>query len=139
MSYINERFIPMPNLQTEFSYSEDHAWITPTQDAIVGKNVRIGLHSVAADRIGEVVFAELPAVGDSVTAGETCGEVESTKSVSDLYSPVTGTVTAVNEAVHDDYEIINNDPFGEGWLFEVEVEELGEVMTADEYAAENGI
>src|SRR5699024_4150075 len=99
----------------------------------------IGITSVAAEHLGEVVFAELPAVVDSVTAGETCGEVESTKSVSDLYSPVTGTVTAVNEAVNVDYEIINNDPFGEGWLFEVEVEELGDVMTADEYAAENGI
>src|SRR5699024_2001742 len=101
--------------------------------------VRIGITSVAADRLGEVVFAELPAVGDSVTEGETCGEVESTKSVSDLYSPVTGTVTAVNEAVHDDYEIINNDPVGEGWLFEDEDEDLGEVMSAAEYAAENGI
>ena len=132
----------MANLPAEFTYSEDHEWINAAQDAIVAVErcvVRIGITSVAADRLGEVVFAELPAVGDSVTAAETCGEVESTKSVSDLYSPVTGTVTAVNEAVHDDYEIINNDPFGEGWLFEVEVEELGEVMSADEYAAENGI
>ena len=78
------------------------------------------------DRLGEVVFAELPEVGDTVTAGESCGEVESTKSVSDLYSPVTGTVKAVNEDVHDDYAVINNDPFGEGWLFEVEVDEAGE-------------
>ncbi|HCJ67914.1 MAG: glycine cleavage system protein GcvH [Corynebacterium casei] len=129
----------MANLPAEFTYSEDHEWINAAQDAIVGKTVRIGITSVAADRLGEVVFAELPAVGDTVTVGDTCGEVESTKSVSDLYSPVTGTVTAVNEAVHDDYEVINNDPFGEGWLFEVEVEELGEVMTAEEYAEENGV
>ena len=91
-----------------------------------------------ADRLGEVVFAELPEVGDTVEAGETCGEVESTKSVSDLYSPVTGTVTAVNDAVHDDYSVVNNDPFGAGWLFEVEVTEVGSLMTVAEYSAANG-
>ena len=106
---------------------------------MVGATVRVGITSVAADRLGEVVFAELPAVGDTVEHGETCGEVESTKSVSDLYSPVTGTVTAVNEDVHDDYAVINNDPFGEGWLFEVEVTEVGELMTAEEYASANGV
>ena len=129
----------MANLPADFSYSEDHEWINPSADAATGNTVRVGITSVAADRLGEVVFAELPAVGDTVTAGDTCGEVESTKSVSDLYSPVTGTVTAVNEAVHDDYAVINNDPFGEGWLFEVEVSETGELMTADEYAAANGV
>ena len=129
----------MANLPADFSYSEDHEWINSSADAATGNTVRIGITSVAADRLGEVVFAELPAVGDTVTAGDTCGEVESTKSVSDLYSPVTGTVTAVNEAVHDDYAVINNDPFGEGWLFEVEVSETGELMTAEEYAAANGV
>lgn len=129
----------MANLPADFSYSEDHEWINFSADAATGNTVRVGITSVAADRLGEVVFAELPAVGDTVTAGDTCGEVESTKSVSDLYSPVTGTVTAVNEAVHDDYAVINNDPFGEGWLFEVEVSETGELMTADEYAAANGV
>ena len=121
----------MANLPSDFSYSEDHEWINATADSVVGSTVRIGITSVATDRLGEVVFAELPAVGDTVEHGETCGEVESTKSVSDLYSPVTGTVTAVNEGVHDDYAVINNDPFGEGWLFEVEVTEVGELMTAD--------
>ena len=129
----------MANLPADFSYSEDHEWINSSADAAQGATVRVGITSVAADRLGEVVFAELPAVGDTVTAGDTCGEVESTKSVSDLYAPVTGTVTAVNEAVHDDYAVINNDPFGEGWLFEVEVSETGELMTADEYAAANGV
>lgn len=129
----------MANLPADFSYSEDHEWINSSADAATGNTVRVGITSVAADRLGEVVFAELPTVGDTVTAGDTCGEVESTKSVSDLYSPVTGTVTAVNEAVHDDYAVINNDPFGEGWLFEVEVSETGELMTADEYAAANGV
>lgn len=129
----------MANLPADFSYSEDHEWINSSADAAQGATVRVGITSVAADRLGEVVFAELPAVGDTVTAGDTCGEVESTKSVSDLYAPVTGTVTAVNEAVHDDYAVINTDPFGEGWLFEVEVSETGELMTAEEYAAANGV
>ncbi|OFT33088.1 glycine cleavage system protein H [Corynebacterium sp. HMSC08C04] len=129
----------MANLPADFSYSEDHEWINSSADAAQGATVRVGITSVAADRLGEVVFAELPAVGDTVTAGDTCGEVESTKSVSDLYAPVTGTVTAVNEAVHDDYAVINNDPFGEGWLFEVEVSETSELMTAEEYAAANGV
>lgn len=127
------------SLPENFSYSEDHEWIDTTADAAAGATVKVGITSVAADRLGEVVFAELPAVGDSVTAGETCGEVESTKSVSDLYSPVTGTVTAVNEAVHDDYAVINNDPFGAGWLFEVQVESAGDLMTAAEYAEANGV
>lgn len=129
----------MSNLPADFSYTEEHEWINSTPDAVVGSTVRIGITSVAADRLGEVVFAELPAVGDTVTAGETCGEVESTKSVSDLYSPVTGTVTAINEGVEDDYSVINSDPFGDGWLFEVEVEEAGELMTAEEYGAANGV
>lgn len=126
-------------LKPDFYYSEDHEWINATPDEAAGKTVRVGITHVAADRLGEVVFAELPQVGDTVTAGETCGEIESTKSVSDLYSPVTGTVTAVNEAVHDDYAVINNDPFGEGWLFEVEVDEAGELMDAAAYASANGL
>ena len=129
----------MSDLPQDFSYSEDHEWINAAADAVVGNTVRIGITSVATERLGEIVFAELPAVGDTVEAGETGGEVESTKSVSDLYSPVTGTVTAVNEEIEDNYEIINNDPFGEGWLFEVEVESAGPLLTADEYAAANGV
>lgn len=127
------------SLPQDFSYSEDHEWVNASADAMEGQTVRIGITSVATERLGEIVFAELPAVGDAVTAGETCGEVESTKSVSDLYSPVTGTVTAVNEDIDGNYEAINNDPFGEGWLFEVEVESVGPLMTADEYAAANGV
>ncbi|AIJ33923.1 glycine cleavage system protein H [Corynebacterium imitans] len=126
-------------LQKDFYYSEDHEWINVAPDEAVGKTVRVGITNVAADRLGEIVFAELPQVGDTVTVNEQCGEVESTKSVSDLFSPVTGTVTAVNEDIDGAYEAINNDPYGAGWLFEVEVEAVGELMTADEYAAENGV
>ena len=130
----------MSNLPENYSYSEDHEWISaaPGED-FAGKTVRVGITSVATERLGEVVFAELPEVGDEVTAGEETGEVESTKSVSDLYAPVSGTVTAVNEGIHDDYAVINNDPFGEGWLYEVEVSEAGELSSAEEYSSANGL
>lgn len=126
-------------LPQDFSYSEDHEWINAAADVAEGTVVRVGITSVAADRLGEVVFADLPQVGDEVTAGETCGEVESTKSVSDLYSPVSGTVSAVNEEIDGNFELINSDPFGEGWLFEVTVSSAGPLMSADEYAAANGV
>ncbi|AKK11507.1 glycine cleavage system protein GcvH [Corynebacterium uterequi] len=129
----------MAQLPADFLYSEDHEWISTNDSDLVGKTVRIGITSVAADRLGEVVFAELPEVGDTVTHGESCGEVESTKSVSDLFAPVSGTVTAVNEDIHDDYSVVNSDPFGDGWLFEVEVSEAGELLSAEDYAADNGV
>ena len=127
------------SLPENYSYSDDHEWIDATADEAVGAKVKVGITSVAADRLGEIVFADLPQVGDSVEAGETCGEVESTKSVSDLYSPVTGTVTAVNQEALDDCAIINGDPFTTGWLFEVEVTEVGPLLTAAEYAEKNGV
>ena len=127
------------SLPENYSYSDDHEWIDATADEAVGAKVKVGITSVAADRLGEIVFADLPQVGDSVEAGETCGEVESTKSVSDLYSPVTGTVTAVNQEALDDCSIINGDPFTAGWLFEVEVTEVGPLLTAAEYAENNGV
>ncbi|AIG64461.1 glycine cleavage system protein H [Corynebacterium atypicum] len=129
----------MANLPQDFSYSAEHEWIDCPADEAPGATVKVGVTSVATERLGEVVFAELPAVGDQVTAGEPCGEIESTKSVSDLYSPVTGTVAEVNESVHDDYEVINADPFGAGWLFSVTVDDVGELVDATSYAAANGI
>lgn len=127
------------SLPENYSYSDDHEWIDAAADEAVGAKVKVGITSVATDRLGEIVFADLPQVGDSVEAGETCGEVESTKSVSDLYSPVTGTVTAVNQEALDDCSIINGDPFTAGWLFEVEVTEVGPLLTAAEYAEKNGV
>lgn len=129
----------LPPLPQDFTYSKEHEWVNATAENIAGKNVRIGITAVAADALGEVVFVDLPAVGDTVTAGETCGEVESTKSVSDLYCPVTGTVTAVNDAVDGNPGLLNSDPYGEGWLFEVDATELGEVMDAAGYAEANSL
>ena len=129
----------MANLPENYSYSAEHEWIDVPAAEAEGKTVKVGVTEVATDALGEIVYVDLPSVGDEITHSEPCGEVESTKSVSDLYSPVTGTVKAVNEDVHDDYAVINNDPFGEGWLFEVEVDEAGELMDAAAYASANGL
>lgn len=129
----------LPPLPENFSYSAEHEWINASGDNIVGTTVRVGITAVAADALGEVVFADLPEVGDTVTAGEVCGEVESTKSVSDLYCPVSGEVTAVNEDVDDNPSLVNSDPYGEGWLFEVSVTEVGEIMDAAAYGEANHV
>jgi glycine cleavage system H protein len=113
-------------------YSAEHEWIDAASPA------KVGITQVAADALGDVVYVDLPEVGDSVTAGETCGEVESTKSVSDLYSPVTGTIVAINDEAVDNPAILNEDPYGAGWLFTVEVAEEGPLLSAADYASTNG-
>jgi glycine cleavage system H protein len=87
--------------------------------------VRIGITSFAQDALGDVVYVSLPAVGDTVAAGDACGEVESTKSVSDLYAPLAGEVTAVNEALDATPELVNTDPYGEGWMYELRLQDPG--------------
>ncbi|HRO31760.1 MULTISPECIES: glycine cleavage system protein GcvH [unclassified Citricoccus] len=113
-------------------YSAEHEWINDASPA------RIGITAVAAEALGDVVYVDLPEAGSTVTAGETCGEIESTKSVSDLYSPVTGTVVEVNDAVSDNPGVVNEDPYGNGWLFTVEVSDEGPLLSAQEYAEANG-
>jgi len=97
-------------------YTREHEWVDVTADG----HVRFGITDHAQDALGDIVFVTLPAVGASLTAGEPCGEVESTKSVSDIYAPVTGTVVARNDAVETAPETLNSDPYGAGWLAEVE-------------------
>lgn len=111
-------------------YTADHEWLE-----VSGDTARVGITAFAADALGDIVYIELPAVGAAVVAGETCGEIESVKSVSDLFSPVTGEITRLNQAVADDPGLINADPFGEGWLFELSVSELPELLDAEAYAA----
>ena len=89
-------------------------------------------------RLGDIVYLELPEVGSEVTAGSVIGEVESTKSVSELFSPVTGTVVEVNQAAIDDPAVVNSDPYTDGWLFKVDVAETGDLLTPDQYAAHVG-
>ena len=107
---------------TSLKYTDEHEWV-----ALAGDVATVGITDYAADKLGDVVFVDLPSVGSSVTAGEVCGEIESTKSVSDLYSPLAGEVTAVNEALDATPELVNSDPYGEGWIFELKVSDAAAV------------
>ncbi|WP_169581282.1 glycine cleavage system protein GcvH [Microbacterium thalassium] len=98
-------------------YTEEHEWI-----ALEGDVATVGITDYAADKLGDVVFVELPAVGSDVTAATVVGEIESTKSVGELYAPLTGEVVEINEAAVDDPSLVNSDPFGDGWLVKLRVE-----------------
>ncbi|MFE9537769.1 glycine cleavage system protein GcvH [Streptomyces sp. NPDC006691] len=114
----------------QLRYSKEHEWLSGAEDGVS----TVGITEHAANALGDVVYVQLPEVGDTVTAGETCGELESTKSVSDLYSPVTGEVVAANQDVVDDPSLVNSAPFEGGWLFKVKVtDEPGDLLSADEY------
>jgi glycine cleavage system H protein len=125
-------------LPASLSYSAEHEWLAVAPGADVpDAPVKVGISAVAVDALGEIVYVDLPAVGAEVTAGAVCGEIESTKSVSELFSPATGTVAEVNEALGDHPELVSDDPYGKGWLFSVHVTEIGAVLGADEYRAAN--
>lgn len=126
----------MSALPTDFLYSEEHEWVN-TSAVVEGETVRVGITHIAAEALGDIVFVELPEVGTEVEAGEAFGEVESTKSVSDIYAPVSGEVVAINEELEDNAGLINEDPYGEGWLYEVKVTESGDLMDAEAYQATN--
>ena len=114
-------------------YSSDHEWI-----AVSGTRARIGITDYAQDALGDVVYVQVPALGSSVTAGDSFGEVESTKSVSDVYAPVTGTVVAVNDSLGDSPETLNSDPYGAGWLCDIEIvdeSQLAGLLDAAAYQA----
>jgi glycine cleavage system H protein len=120
-------------IPAELHYTAEHEWVS-----VDGKTASVGITDYAQRALGDVVFVSVPAAGTRVTAGEPCGEVESTKSVSDIYSPVTGEVTEVNSDVDEDPGLVNSDPYGAGWLMRVQLDEdEGEpsgLLTADEYA-----
>lgn len=123
----------MSTVRTGLRYSESHEWIDTDSSP-----ARIGISALAAEALGDVVYVELPEVGGQVAAGEPCGVIESTKSVADLYAPVSGTVVEVNQAVVDDPAQVNADPYGAGWLFAIEVASEGPLLSAEEYAEANG-
>jgi glycine cleavage system H protein len=119
----------------ELHYTPEHEWI-----AINGSTASVGITDHAQSALGDVVYVSPPAAGTQVTAGEPCGEVESTKSVSDLYSPVDGEVTEVNPELEDDPGLVNSDPYGAGWLFKVSITESDDelppgLLSAAEYTA----
>ena len=102
----------------DLRYTSDHEWVRAE-----GDTARVGVTDYAQDALGDIVFVTLPEVGAQVTAGEPCGEVESTKSVSDIFAPVTGTVVARNESLDGAPELINSDPYGDGWIVEIRLED----------------
>ena len=120
----------MTSFPEHLQYTVEHEWL----DA--GSPATVGITATAAEALGELVYVELPEVGATVTAGAVCGEVESTKSVSELYSPVTGTVVEVNQAAIDDPALVSSDPYGQGWLLRVDVSGTGPLLTAEQYRAQ---
>jgi glycine cleavage system H protein len=120
-----------PVVPEDLRYTPQHEWLRE-RDGVV----RVGITDYAQDALGDVVFVQLPAVGDRITAGEACGEVESTKSVSEVYAPVAGEVVTRNEALDATPELVNSDPYGEGWMFEVRADAPAEgLLDADAYSA----
>ncbi|GAO06516.1 glycine cleavage system protein GcvH [Streptomyces lydicamycinicus] len=116
----------------QLRYSKEHEWLSGAEDGVS----TVGITEHAANALGDVVYVQLPEVGSTVAAGETCGELESTKSVSDLYSPVDGEIAEINEDVVNDPSLVNSAPFEGGWLFKVKISgEPGDLLSADEYAA----
>ena len=106
----------------ELRYTQEHEWVLPSEKG----TVRVGITHYAQSQLGDVVFVQLPRIGDSVAAGDRVGEVESTKSVSDVYAPVAGEVVACNTALEDSPELVNDDPYGKGWMVTIKLADGGE-------------
>ena len=122
----------MVDIPDDLKYTKEHEWIR-----VEDEWVEIGITDYAQEALGEIVFVELPGEGDDVTKGDSFGGVESTKSVSDLYSPITGEVVEINEKLLDSPETINEDPYGSGWIIRVKMQdedELDELMNAESYS-----
>jgi glycine cleavage system H protein len=116
--------------QKTLKYTAEHEWVL-----IEGDTATVGITAYAAEKLGDVVFVDLPAIGATVAEGRVVGEIESTKSVGELFAPVNGTVAAINDAVVAAPELVNSDPFGEGWLIKVTFTELPTLLSYDEYSA----
>ena len=110
------------HIPDDLKYSEDHEWVR-----LSGSIVRVGITDYAQDALGDVVFVQLPESGKKVSAGQSCSEVESTKSFSDIYVPVSGSITNVNNRLNDSPNLINSDPYGDGWIMEIEASDLASV------------
>jgi glycine cleavage system H protein len=119
----------MPDL-SDLKYTAEHEWIL-----VDGTIATVGITAYAAEKLGDIVFLDLPAIGSTVAEGKVVGEIESTKSVGELFAPVDGTVVDANGAAAASPELVNSDPFGAGWLIKVEFTELPELLTFDEYTA----
>ena len=116
-------------MSAELLYSKDHEWVRVESDGVAV----IGVTDFAAEQLGDVVYVDLPEAGSEITSGTEMGEIESTKAVSEIYTPVSGEIVEVNEALEDSPETVGEDPYGDGWLFIIRVESEGELLTADGY------
>lgn len=122
----------MSNVPRELKYTKEHEWVSGSAPV-----VRIGITDYAQAALGDIVYIQLPKVGETVKADTVCGEVESTKSVSEIYAPVSGKVVAVNDSLNATPEVINSDPYGAGWICEIELSDaasLGTLMSAESYS-----
>jgi glycine cleavage system H protein len=121
----------MSQIPAELQYTKEHEWVAPTATA---GTIRMGITDFAQGALGDIVYVQMPKVGEAVSADKVCGEVESTKSVSEIFSPVTGTVVAVNDALVNNPELVNSDPYGAGWLAEISISgEPAALLSAAEY------
>ena len=121
----------MSSTPENLQYTKEHEWVLADAN-----NYMMGITDYAQSALGDIVYVQLPKIGESVTAGTVCGEVESTKSVSEIFAPVTGVVSAINESLSSAPELINSDPYGAGWLIKIDITTPPtELLTASEYAA----
>ena len=125
----------MSQIPSDLQYTKEHEWVAPTSTSL---RIRMGITDYAQGALGDIVYVQMPKIGEAVTADKVCGEVESTKSVSEIFSPVTGTVTAINEALVNQPELVNSDPYGDGWMIKMTVNSPADVealMNSEAYAA----
>ena len=124
----------MANVPDQLKYTKEHEWVSEVSTS----RYRVGITDYAQIALGDIVYIQLPKVGDEIGAGKVCGEVESTKSVSEIYAPLTGRVVLVNDALDSAPETLNKEPYGQGWIFEVEIStanELESLLSAGDYAS----
>lgn len=120
----------MSLIPDSLKYTKEHEWVSESSPTLI----RMGITDFAQGALGDIVYVQLPKVGDVVVADKVCGEVESTKSVSEIYSPVSGTIVAVNDGLNQAPELLNSDPYGQGWLAEIEITDTPTaLLTAEQY------
>ena len=121
----------MSNIPADLKYTKEHEWV---RDLATAGTVAMGITDFAQGALGDIVYVQLPKIGEVISAGKVCGEVESTKSVSEIFAPVTGKVIAINDSLSNSPELINSDPYNAGWLVEIEVTETAtDLISAAEY------
>lgn len=122
----------MSNIPANLRYTKEHEWV----QEVSAQTYKVGITDYAQGALGDIVYIQLPKVGEAISQGKVCGEVESTKSVSEIYAPVSGTITSVNSNLDSAPEVLNSDPYGAGWIFEVEVSDetqLTSLLSATDY------